>query len=83
MCLGLILVAFWSQKSPIFKKQILNFCDFQAQNPNFHLALELKMLKLEGSSYGKNPSIYALKGWNNETPKKVPIIVIFKEQANG
>ena len=59
-CLGLILTALGSRESPIFK--ILRLTDFQALDPNFVLALELKVLKLEGSSYGIRPSIYVLKG---------------------
>ena len=34
------------------------------------MALELKVLKLEGSSYGIRPSIYVLKGWYDETAPK-------------
>ena len=37
--------------------------------------------EFSGSSFGNRHSIYVLKGWYNETPQKVPIAVIFKEQA--
>ena len=50
--------------------QILRLTDFQARDPNFVLALELRVLKLEGSSYDIRPSIYILKGWYDETPPK-------------
>ena len=40
--------------------------DFDAQHPNFHLALKPKILKLEGSSFGNRSSIYVLNGWYNE-----------------
>ena len=45
-------------------------------DPNFVLALELKVLKLEGLSYAIRPSIYILKGWYDETPPKVAVTVI-------
>ena len=36
--------------------------DFQAQHLNFQIALEPRILKLEGSSFGIRPYIYVLKG---------------------
>ena len=47
---------------PLSNSKILKLTDFQALDPNFVLALELKVLKLEGSSYGIRPSIYVLRG---------------------
>ena len=39
----------------------MRFVDFQA------LALEPKVLKLEGSSFGHRPSIYGIKDSNDDT----------------
>ena len=39
-------------------------------DPKFYLALEPKVLKLEGSSFGNSPSIYVLKGWYDDYPQK-------------
>ena len=61
--------------------QILRLTDFQARDPNFVLALELRVCKLEGSSYDIRPSIYVLKGWYYETPKKVAVTVILGAKA--
>ena len=38
--------------------QIKKKLDFQAQHQNFHLPLEPKNLKLEGTSIGNRPPIY-------------------------
>ena len=43
------------QSVPIQKSEIFNF---QALDPKFVLALEPRVLKLEGSSFGVRPSIY-------------------------
>ena len=53
----------------------MRFVDFQALDPKFQLALEPKVLKLEGPSFENMTSIYVLKGWYEETPqdKGLPI----------
>ena len=62
-----------SEKSH-FQRQFVNF---HVQHPNFHLALEPRILKIEGSSFGNN---LCLKGMTyNNTPQKVPIIVTFRD----
>ena len=58
----------------------MRFFNFQALDPKFVSALETRVLKLEGSTFGIRPSIYALKGWYKESPppqkKKVSMTVI-------
>ena len=63
----------WLLSIFLSNRKILRFVDFQALGPKIHVALEPKVLKLEGSSFGKRPSIYVLKGWYNETPIKVKV----------
>ena len=54
-------------KSKVSDFQIADiFVDFQALDPKFHLALEPKVLKLEGSSFGNMLSIYILKNRHSE-----------------
>ena len=53
--------------------KILRFIEFQALDLIFVLALEPKVLKLEGSSFEIRPSIYVLMGCYDEPPKKLPI----------
>ena len=48
-----------------FKNLIL--INFQALDPKFVLALEHRVLKLEGSSFGNRPYICFLKGFYKET----------------
>ena len=61
---------------PFSNNKMLRFIDFKALDPNFVLAIELPIPKLEGSSYGMRPLIYVLKGWYDETPKRVAIRVM-------
>ena len=46
--------------------EILRFIDCQALAPKYILALELTILKLEGSSFGIRPSIYVIQKFNDE-----------------
>ena len=45
------------------------------------MALELPILKLKGSSYDIRLFIYVLKGWYDETPRKVAITVILEAKT--
>ena len=57
MCIGLILAALRSQKTPIFKKQIDQIHQIQIQHRNFVFALDPKVLRIGGSFIGIRPSI--------------------------
>ena len=63
MGLDLILTALRRNVQSVrFSNSItLRFFDFQALDPKFVLALEPKVLKVKGSSYGNKPSIYVRK----------------------
>ena len=66
-------LALWSPKCPIFKWRNLEICWFSSCGYNFHSAVEPKVLKLEGSSFGNRPTIYVWMGWYDGTsppPKK-------------
>ena len=64
---------------PESKFQILRFFDFQALASEFVFAREPTVLRLEGSSFGIRPSIYAQMGYYDDLPPKVPIRVILGE----
>ena len=48
----------------------LRFFNFRAQGLNFVLALEPRVFKLDGSSFGIRPYIYVLKECYKDTPQK-------------
>ena len=56
-------MALWSQKYANFKKQNLRLVGFPALDQKFVLALEPKIVRLEGSSFGNTPYIFVLMGW--------------------
>ena len=53
-------------------QSFLRFIDFQALDTKFVLALEPKVLKLEGSSFGIRPFNYVLMGGYDKPPKITP-----------
>ena len=59
-------------KSEVSHLKNLRVFNFQALDPKFVLALEPRVLELEGSSFGIRPYIYGLKECNKETPKNWP-----------
>ena len=81
MYLSLILPPSEVWSVPFLNSKILGLVNFQALDPKFHLALEPKVLKLEGSYFLNNPSIYVLKGCYEEPPKSTensppPLVII-------
>ena len=55
-------VPWFNSDGPLMSKVSHFQIDFQALNPKFVMALEPKLLKLDGLSFGTRPSIYVLKG---------------------